>query len=127
MFHLNIFLATLFYEWRKDISQQMWESRNYKITSYFVPTVIVAATLQFKRHPSSSFNSRCRVYYEVKQSSNYEFVKKPVESSLSVCSVLYRLMRRQNIVSDCRLLRSRYCRSTNDLISILGIFFNENL
>jgi len=37
---------------------------------------------------SSSFNSRFWVYYEVKQSSNYEFVKKPVESCLNVCSML---------------------------------------
>jgi len=32
-FSLNIFLSTLFYEWRKDISQQIWESRNYQIMS----------------------------------------------------------------------------------------------
>jgi len=44
-FNLNIFLATLFYEWRKDISQQIWDSRKYQMTSYFVPTVIIAATL----------------------------------------------------------------------------------
>jgi len=69
-------------------TQQIWESRNYQITSYFVLTVIMAGTLQFKRHPSSSFNSRFWVYYEVKQSSNYEFVKKPIESSLGVCSML---------------------------------------
>jgi len=27
----------LFYEWSKDISQQIWDSRNYKMTSYFFP------------------------------------------------------------------------------------------
>jgi len=27
------------------ISQQIFESRNYQITSYFVPTVIMASTL----------------------------------------------------------------------------------
>jgi len=31
-----ISLATLFYEWRKDISQQIWDSRNYQMTSHFV-------------------------------------------------------------------------------------------
>jgi len=36
----------LLYEWRKDISQQMWDSRNYQMTSHFVSTVIMAATLQ---------------------------------------------------------------------------------
>jgi len=72
----------LFNEWRKDISQQILDSRNYQMMSYFVPTVIMAATLQFKRQPLSSFNTRFWVYYEVKQSSNYEFVKQPVESSL---------------------------------------------
>jgi len=46
------------------------------------------ATPQFKRHPFSSFNSRFWVYYEFKQFSNYEFVKKPVESSLNVCYML---------------------------------------
>jgi len=81
-FDLNIYLATLFYEWRKGISHQIWESRNYQITSCLVHTVIMAGTIQFKRHPSSSFNSRFWDYYEVKQSSNYEFVKNPVESSL---------------------------------------------
>jgi len=35
-FYLNIFLATLFYERRRDISQQIWGSRNYQMTSYFV-------------------------------------------------------------------------------------------
>jgi len=50
----------LFHKWRKDISQQIWESRNYQIMSYFVPTVVM---LQSKRHPSSSFNSRFWVYY----------------------------------------------------------------
>jgi len=50
----------------KIYQQQIWESRNYQITSYFVPMVIMAGTLQFKRHPSSSFNSRFLVYYEVK-------------------------------------------------------------
>jgi len=29
-------LATLFYEWHKDISQQIWDSRNYQMTSHFV-------------------------------------------------------------------------------------------
>jgi len=58
----------LFYEWRKDISQQIWDSRNYQITSHFVSTVIMAATFQFKRQPSSSFSSRFWVYYEVKYS-----------------------------------------------------------
>jgi len=48
----------LFYEWRKDITQQIWDSRNYQIASHFVPKDIMAGTLQFKRHPSSSFNSR---------------------------------------------------------------------
>jgi len=62
---------------RKDISQQIWQSRNSQMTSYFVP-----GTVQVKLHPSSSFNSIFWVYYEVKQSSNFEFVKKPVESSL---------------------------------------------
>jgi len=47
----------LFYEWHKDISQQIWESRKYQFTSYFVPTIIMVGTLQFKRHPSSSFKS----------------------------------------------------------------------
>jgi len=42
--------------WRKDISQQIWDSRNYQLSSYFVSTVIMAGTLQFKRHPSSSFS-----------------------------------------------------------------------
>jgi len=64
----------LFYEWRKDISQQMWDSRNYEMTSHFVSVVFMAATLQFNRQPSSSFNSRFWVYYYVKQSSNYEFL-----------------------------------------------------
>jgi len=72
----------MFFEWRKDISQQIWDSRNYQMTLYFVPTVIMASTLQFKRQSSSSFNSRFWVYYEIKQSSNYEFVKNPVDSSL---------------------------------------------
>jgi len=58
----------LIYEWVKEIPQQISDSRNYQITSYFVPTVIKAGTLQFKRHPSSSFNSRFWVDYEVKQS-----------------------------------------------------------
>jgi len=58
------------------------------MTSHFVSIVIMATTLQFKRQWSSSFNSRFWVYYEFKQSSNYEFVKKPIESSLSVCSML---------------------------------------
>jgi len=31
------------------ISQHIWDSRNYQITSHFVSTVIIAATLQFKR------------------------------------------------------------------------------
>jgi len=31
--------------WHKDISQQIWEYRNYQITTYFVPTVIMAGTL----------------------------------------------------------------------------------
>jgi len=56
---------------------EIWDSRNYQMTPYIVPTVIMAATLQFKREASSSFNSRFLVYYEVKQSSNYAFVKKP--------------------------------------------------
>jgi len=56
----------LFYEWRKDMSQQMWDSRNHQMTSHFVSTVFMAATLQFKRLPSSSFNSRFWVYYDVK-------------------------------------------------------------
>jgi len=66
----------LYYEWRKDISQQMWDSRNYQMTSHFVSTVFMAVTrtLQFKRQPSTSFNSRFWVYYDVKQSSNYEFL-----------------------------------------------------
>jgi len=62
------------------LSQKIWESRNYQMTSHFFPTVFMAATLQFKRHPSSSFNSSFWVYFDVKQSSNYEFVKKPVKS-----------------------------------------------
>jgi len=35
----------------KICQQQIWGSRNYQITSYFVPTV-VTCMLQFKRHPS---------------------------------------------------------------------------
>jgi len=66
----------------------MWNSRNYQMTLYFVPTVIMASMLQFKRQPSSRFNLRFRVYYEVKQSSIYAFFKMPAESSLSVCSML---------------------------------------
>jgi len=66
----------------------MRDSRNYQMTSHFVSTVLMAATLQFKRQPSSSFNSRFWVYYNVKRSWNYEFLKKPVESSLRVCSML---------------------------------------
>jgi len=38
--------------------QQIWRSRNYQFTSYVVHTVIMAGTLQFKRQPSSSFNSK---------------------------------------------------------------------
>jgi len=80
----------------KICQQQIWGSRHYQITSYFVPTVMTG-TLQLKLYPYSSFNSRFRVYYEVyiyifyffnEQPSNFEFVKRPVESSLSVCSML---------------------------------------
>jgi len=66
----------------KIYQQQIWGPRNDQITSYFVPAVIMAGTLQFKRHPSSNINSRFWVYYEVKQSSNYYFFKKPLESTL---------------------------------------------
>jgi len=55
----------------KIYQKQIWGSINYQITSYFVPTLIMAGMVQFKWHPSSSFNSRFRVYYEVKQSSSW--------------------------------------------------------
>jgi len=56
----------------KDISQQVWESRNYRITSYVLSMPRSSWPLRFnlKRHQSSSFNSRFWVCYEVKQSSN---------------------------------------------------------
>jgi len=47
-------------------------SRNYQMTSHFVHGRYASI---FKRQPSSSFNSRFWIYYEVKQLSTYEFVK----------------------------------------------------
>jgi len=52
----------------------------YKLSNY----VIFCSYASFQL----TYNSRFWVYYEVKQSSNYEFIKKSVESSLSVCSML---------------------------------------
>jgi len=48
-----------------------------KLGHTLFPRSFMADTLQFKRDPSSSFNSKFSVYYEVKQSANYEFFKKP--------------------------------------------------
>jgi len=43
---------------QRYISQQMLDSRNYQMTSHFVSTVFMTATLQFKRQLSFSFISR---------------------------------------------------------------------
>jgi len=37
----------LFYEWRKDISQQIWESRNYQMTSYVASTPRSSLSIRF--------------------------------------------------------------------------------
>jgi len=77
---LNIFLTTLFYEWRKYMSTANWGSRNYQITSYFVPTVMAGTLVS-----TQDFEFMTKLN---EQSSNFEFVKRPVESSLSVCLML---------------------------------------
>jgi len=46
-FNLNIFLAMLFYEWRKDISQPTWDSRNYQIMSRFVSRPVSTQDFEF--------------------------------------------------------------------------------
>jgi len=78
-------------------------STNYQMTSYFGNDVILLLWRQtattstiprswyvsFNRHPSSIFSFKIWVHYEVKkQLSNFEFVKRPGESSLRVFSVL---------------------------------------
>jgi len=72
-FNLNIFIATFFNEWRKDMST------NYQMTAYFSNDVILSLWRQtaatstiprswyasFKRHQFSSW--KFWVYYEVKR------------------------------------------------------------
>jgi len=77
-FNLNNFLA-----------QRFWESRNYQITSYVVSTPRSSWWLRFYSNDIHRPVSTQDFEFITKlESSNYEFVNKPVESSLSVCSML---------------------------------------
>jgi len=60
----------LFYEWRKDISQQIWDSRNYQMTSRFV-------SRQLRFNSSDS--------HRPVSSQDFEFITKLTVIKLWIC------------------------------------------
>jgi len=71
----------------KIYQQQIWGTRNYQITSYFVAW----SSWPIRFNTSDIHRPVSTQYFEFitkLKSSNYEFAKNPVESCLSVCSIM---------------------------------------
>jgi len=73
----------------KICQQQIWGSTNYQMTSYFgattptLPRFIQATSIVHFQLEDFEFITNL-----AEQLSNFEFVQRPVESNLSVCSML---------------------------------------
>jgi len=110
----------------KICQQQIWGSRNYQISHILFPRpwpVRFNSSDIYRPVSTQDFEFITKLN---EQSSTFEFVKRPVESSLSVCSMLKRASRTSWEGQDYRLLQVLYCMP-NDLVSVFYIFFNEKL
>jgi len=86
---------------QRDVNSKFGDVETVKFTSYFVPTVM-DGTLQLMRLPSSSFNSRFWVHYEVKRTV-IEFLICWKAGWVQSERMLDAVTSRQNIVRKTRL------------------------